>query len=199
MGSAASARHLGSLCYPWFFSCCHDRVGTDVQHPCGVTHATRIESHRDNLLFDRRRLAWIAIVQQEGATSTASLVAPVPLLALPGLAMADNIRTVAVGTVQDLENHDGTQSRWGCSAAETLIEKSTSTPVRHLPMFKVPNEYHIREGELGSTDEIGNSGAFLIPYQSFTFRVIASDGMGWEHVSVSLPNRCPRRWWGKKQ
>jgi len=115
-----------------FFSCCHHRVGPDVPHPCGITHATRIESPLDNLLFDRRRLAWIALVQQEGATSTASLAAPVPLLALPGLAMADNIRTVAMGTVQDLENHDVTRSRWGCSAAETLIENSTSTPVRHL-------------------------------------------------------------------
>jgi hypothetical protein len=46
-------------------------------------------------------------------------------------------------------------------------------------------------GELGSTDQIGNNGAFLIPYQSCTLRVIASDGQGWGHVSVSLPNRTP--------
>jgi hypothetical protein len=58
-------------------------------------------------------------------------------------------------------------------------------------MFKVANEYRIRDGELGSTDGICNNGAFLIPYQSFTLRVIASDGQGWEHVLVSLPNRCP--------
>jgi hypothetical protein len=58
-------------------------------------------------------------------------------------------------------------------------------------MFKVPNEYRISNGELGSTEEIGNNGAFLIPYQLFTLRVIASDGMGWEHVSVSVQNRCP--------
>ena len=29
-------------------------------------------------------------------------------------------------------------------------------------MFKVPNEYRIREGELGSADDMGNNGAFLI-------------------------------------
>ena len=58
-------------------------------------------------------------------------------------------------------------------------------------MFKVPNQYRIRDGELGSTDEIGNNGAFLILYQSFTLSVIASDGMDWEHVAVSLPNRTP--------
>jgi hypothetical protein len=44
---------------------------------------------------------------------------------------------------------------------------------------------------LSSTDEIGNNGAFIIPYQSCTRRVIASDGQGGEHMSVSLPNRCP--------
>src|SRR5262249_12837036 len=106
-----------------------------MQHPCGVTNATRIEGHLDNLLFDRRRLPRVAIVQQEGATGTALLAAAVPLLALPGLAMADNIRAVTVGTVEDLEHHDATRSRWGYSALETLRENSTSTPVRHLPLM----------------------------------------------------------------
>ena len=104
-----------------------------MQNTCGVTNATRIESHLDNLLFDRRRLPWVAIVLQEGATGTALLAAAVPLLALPSLAMADNIRAVTVGTVENLENHDATRSRWGYSALETLVENSTSTPVRHLP------------------------------------------------------------------
>jgi hypothetical protein len=58
-------------------------------------------------------------------------------------------------------------------------------------MCTVPNEYRIRDGALGSTDEMGNNGAFLIPYQSFNLRVRASDGQGWEHVSVSLPYRTP--------
>lgn len=34
-------------------------------------------------------------------------------------------------------------------------------------------------------------GMFVIPFQSFHLRVIASHGLGWDHVSVSLPNRCP--------
>ena len=57
--------------------------------------------------------------------------------------------------------------------------------------FHVPNEYRLRVGEYGSDDSIGNYGAFLIPYESFTMRVLASEGLGWEHVSVSLNNRCP--------
>lgn len=34
-----------------------------------------------------------------------------------------------------------------------------------------------------------NNGVFIIPYQGRNLAVIASDGDGWEHVSVSLPNR----------
>ncbi len=36
-------------------------------------------------------------------------------------------------------------------------------------------------------------GAFTVPYPKTGVRifVIASSGHGWDHVSVSLPNRCP--------
>lgn len=36
-------------------------------------------------------------------------------------------------------------------------------------------------------------GRFVIPVKSFTLTVIACDGAqtGWDHVSVSLPSRCP--------
>jgi hypothetical protein len=68
-------------------------------------------------------------------------------------------------------------------------------------MFHVPNKYRDREHpQLGSDDTFGNNGFFWIPYQTrngLEYRVQASDGMGWEHVSVSLglPGRnalrCP--------
>jgi hypothetical protein len=35
------------------------------------------------------------------------------------------------------------------------------------------------------------SGVFLIPYQNYKLRVIASALDGWDHISVSLPNRVP--------
>lgn len=39
----------------------------------------------------------------------------------------------------------------------------------------------------------GGTGVFNLPSPrtQVTLRVIASDGMDWDHVSVSLPNRCP--------
>ncbi len=48
--------------------------------------------------------------------------------------MSDNIGALAIGTVQHLNNHDATRSRWRFAALATLKENSTSTPVRHLPI-----------------------------------------------------------------
>lgn len=59
-------------------------------------------------------------------------------------------------------------------------------------MFKVPNQYRIRDGQYASQDYIGNNGAFEIRIDKLNtvLYIIASDGIGWEHVSVSAPGRC---------
>ncbi len=53
--------------------------------------------------------------------------------------------------------------------------------------MKTPNEYRVQDGMLGSSEEDGNNGCFMIPscIPGRDLCVIASDGMGWEHVSVS--------------
>src|SRR5713226_1146851 len=107
-----------------------------MQDACGVANPTGMHRHVDDLLLHRRRLPSITLVQQEGAPGTALLAAPVPLLALTSLAMADDIGPLTVGTGQELENHDATRSRWECLTSETLIEDSRSTSLRHLPRKK---------------------------------------------------------------
>ena len=61
--------------------------------------------------------------------------------------------------------------------------------------MRVPDKFRHRSGPMGSTEANGNNGAFFIPHpnpaSNLVFKVVASDGMGWEHVSVSLPKRCP--------
>lgn len=59
--------------------------------------------------------------------------------------------------------------------------------------FHVPEEFRVRGGICGSDSSMGNNGAFVIPASTRgrPLRVVASDGMGWEHVSVSMPDRCP--------
>jgi hypothetical protein len=59
--------------------------------------------------------------------------------------------------------------------------------------MKFPEPFRITVGPMRS-DKGDAFGFFHVPYESFNLRVMASSGdeeMRWEHVSVSLPNRCP--------
>ena len=64
-------------------------------------------------------------------------------------------------------------------------------------MFKVPEKYRFSDPLTGfySTKEDGNNGGFFIPSGSAPcgsdLVIIASDGLGWEHVSVSIKGRNP--------
>ena len=59
-------------------------------------------------------------------------------------------------------------------------------------MFHVPNQYRVRVGRMASTDALGNNGAFIVPLRhGQQVQVIAGDGLGWEHISVSRRDRCP--------
>jgi hypothetical protein len=59
-------------------------------------------------------------------------------------------------------------------------------------MFKVPEENRIETGPMGTDGSYGNNGAFYIPVDDeVVASVIAREGEGWEHVSVSLPHRTP--------
>jgi hypothetical protein len=49
----------------------------------------------------------------------------------------------------------------------------------------------VKSGPLASDESYGKNGAFEIPYASNTLFVIISNECGWDHVSVSLKNRCP--------
>lgn len=56
-------------------------------------------------------------------------------------------------------------------------------------MFKVPEEYRITKSinpMLLSTKSDGNNGFFAIRQGALLFFVKASDGLGWEHVSISV-------------
>ena len=72
--------------------------------------------------------------------------------------------------------------------------------MRRNPTKKI-EEYRVKNGLMASNRKYGANGAFLIPYSGITIAVISSDGSGWqesdlsgpswEHVSVSVSNRCP--------
>lgn len=59
-------------------------------------------------------------------------------------------------------------------------------------MFRVPEKYRVLGGPFGTTAADGNNGVFYVPMphgvvaSSAIFAIIASDGEGWEHVSVHV-------------
>lgn len=75
-------------------------------------------------------------------------------------------------------------------------------------MFKVPNQYRVKDGPYGSDDTFGNNGMFEFSYAGYSIRAIAGSGLGWEHVSVSIDRRRTPSWevmnyvkdlfWGKE-
>lgn len=60
-------------------------------------------------------------------------------------------------------------------------------------MFFANEKHRVKKGALATTKKDGPNGLFKIRLKKVNdpFIIIASDGAGWEHVSVSLPNRCP--------
>src|SRR5262245_26684771 len=91
--------------------------------------------HIHNLALDVRRLPGVGIRQEKCTSVLRARPAPIPLLALPCRAMSHEIRALTVGTVEDLDHHDATLSRWGFSASTTFDKSSRSTPLEHLPML----------------------------------------------------------------
>jgi hypothetical protein len=59
----------------------------------------------------------------------------------------------------------------------------------HVPeKFRVTDE--VSHPQLNTTAADGNNGAFRLQLNTGAAFAIASEGMGWEHVSVSRPDRC---------
>jgi len=61
-------------------------------------------------------------------------------------------------------------------------------------MFKAPEKYRLKTGMLASDSSYGNNGVFVLKFrapggQPTIINCIASDGEGWEHVSVGLQGR----------
>ena len=51
--------------------------------------------------------------------------------------------------------------------------------------------YRDHGGIFGSGPEDGVTGVYRVNCKSRTLTVLVTEGFGWDHVSVSLPDRCP--------
>src|SRR5438477_6246030 len=75
----------------------------------------------------------VGIRQEKRASVIRARPAPISLLPLPCRAMPHNIRALTVGTMENLDDHDATRSRWGFSASPSFAARSSATPLEHLP------------------------------------------------------------------
>jgi len=73
-GARACAGAPGPL-----FSFRHASGGTNVQHPCGVTHTPRMQGQRAARRCGYRRRPWVPLLQQERTPRTAWCAAPVAM------------------------------------------------------------------------------------------------------------------------
>jgi hypothetical protein len=55
------------------------------------------------------------------------------------------------------------------------------------------NQYRDMEWEFRATGTIGNAdgGCFKVVHDGAELRIMASRGGGWDHISISLADRCP--------
>lgn len=59
------------------------------------------------------------------------------------------------------------------------------------PILEKVERARVTTGRFASEPSFGNNGLFYFKYKNRKIKVIASDGAGWDHVSVSLKHRCP--------
>jgi hypothetical protein len=84
------------------FSFFQDGGGAHIQHPRGITNPAGIQGHIHDVPLDVGRLTGVGVLQEKRAPTLRTRPAPKALLAFRHRAMAQNIRPLAVGTMQHL-------------------------------------------------------------------------------------------------
>jgi uncharacterized protein (DUF2336 family) len=82
-----------------------------MEHASRIANAASVHCHVDDLLFHLGGVTGVRVIHQKSAPLACVLLAAVALLALAGLAMSDDIGSLAVGAMQDLHDHDVTRLR----------------------------------------------------------------------------------------
>jgi len=52
-------------------------------------------------------------------------------------------------------------------------------------------KYRVKTGPMASDESFGMNGVFILQHADTSLSVVVSDGMEWDHVSVSTRTRCP--------
>ena len=89
-----------------FFQGVNNSSRTDLQHPCRIADPAAIETHIDDLVFDRRGTAFVEEIELKAVMRAVGILALIALLTRFGLAAFDDLVVVTVGTKHGNEYHD---------------------------------------------------------------------------------------------
>ena len=92
-------------CRRFFFEHVDDRGRADPQDTDDIPHATAIERHVDDLLFDRGQAPFVRVLSEENGARTVAIVAPVALRPIGLLSLLHHIDTLTRGTVHVHKSH----------------------------------------------------------------------------------------------
>ena len=84
-----------------------------MQHARGIANATGVHRPVADLWLDRGGVTSVTVLHQERAPVADRLLATRALLPVPGLPMADDSGPMAMGAMQDWQNHALTRVAWG--------------------------------------------------------------------------------------
>jgi len=74
------------------------RVRTDPQHPCGIAHATGVETHVNDLLFHLGQPPEVSVVEEKTPRGARGVLAQVPLGAVACFPAFDDLLTLTMWT-----------------------------------------------------------------------------------------------------
>src|SRR5262252_9531662 len=81
-----------------FFQCVNDSGWADLQHPCRIADPAAIETHVDDLLFNRWSTAFVEEITLKAIMRTVRILALITLLPSFGLAAFDDVVAMTMGT-----------------------------------------------------------------------------------------------------
>src|SRR5713101_7214336 len=139
-------------------------VRTDPQHPCGIAHATGVETHVNDLMFHLGQPPKVSVVKEKTPRGTRGVLAQVPLCAAACFPAFDDLITLTMWTPDCDERHKPLLASGRCQdRAQCDINLS---PSPHL-------EHYLRRNSLSSPPKrlTSSLACYLMPPRCASSRV----------------------------
>src|SRR5713101_10112906 len=118
-------------------------VRTDPQHPCGIAHATGVETHVNDLVFHLGQPPEVSVVKEKTPRGTRGVLAQVPLGPAACFPAFDDLITLTMWTPDCDERHEPLLASGRCQdQAQCAINLSLSPHLEHYPVTHTSGPGH---------------------------------------------------------